>query len=238
MKTLAKKRIAAFTGTAGAMALAALVAAAPASAETTVDRPDSFTSMYSVQALPENVVGPDGAPAPGEPGAWGTFNFMINSDLDVICYDISLTGVTGPYQSAAKTATHIHQAVQGKNGPPRLAFPNPVGEGNSTSAGCLKGPFTTGLKADNGTDTGEGFTLKQIEANPSGFSADTHTAAFVPGAVRGQLAVMPAGGVDTGIATAATASADPGAMVTLAVGTLGAAAVGTLLLVRSRKRAS
>ncbi|KQR04298.1 hypothetical protein ASF72_03875 [Arthrobacter sp. Leaf141] len=219
------------------MALAAVVAAAPASAETTVDRPDSFTSMYTVQALPENVVGPDGAPAPGQPGAWGTFNFMINSDLDVICYDISLTGVTGPYQSAAKTATHIHQAVQGKNGPPRIAFPNPVGDGNSTSSGCLKGPFTTGIKADNGADTGEGFTLKQLEANPSGFSADTHTAAFVPGAVRGQLAVMPVGGVDTGVAAAA-APAQPAVAVTLAAGTVGVAALGTFLLVRARNRTS
>lgn len=106
------------------MALAALVAAAPASAETTVDRPDSFTSMYSVQALPENVVGPDGAPAPGEPGAWGTFNFMINSDLDVICYDISLTGVTGPYQSAAKTATHIPRPSRARTA--RLDWPSPT----------------------------------------------------------------------------------------------------------------
>lgn len=36
-------------------------------------------------------------------------------------------------------------------------------------------------------DTGIGFSLKEIEENPSGFFADVHTAAYVAGAVRGQL---------------------------------------------------
>lgn len=36
-------------------------------------------------------------------------------------------------------------------------------------------------------DTGTGFSLKEIEANPSGFFADVHTATYVAGAVRGQL---------------------------------------------------
>lgn len=48
------------------------------------------------------------------------------------------------------------------------------------------GPFTTGLKIE-GRDTGEGFKLSQIEANPSGFFADVHSSLAVPGAVRGQF---------------------------------------------------
>ena len=48
------------------------------------------------------------------------------------------------------------------------------------------GPFTTGLVM-MGKDTGEGFTLKQIEENPSGFMADVHSSLAVPGAVRGQF---------------------------------------------------
>merc|ERR1712000_728117 len=52
-----------------------------------------------------------GMPAPGEPGAVGYYNYGINSKDDVICYDIVLKGVTGDYQSAAKTATHIHQST-------------------------------------------------------------------------------------------------------------------------------
>jgi hypothetical protein len=39
----------------------------------------------------------------------------------------------------------------------------------------------------NGQDSGVGFTLKQIEANPKNFNADVHSSKAVPGAVRGQL---------------------------------------------------
>lgn len=172
----------------------------PASAaDDPVAEPDTFTSMFTSSATPIAVVDADGNPAPGEPGATGMFNFRINSDLDIICYDITLRGVTPPYQSMARTATHVHDADAGSGGPPRLAFPDPedAGDGTLTSTGCMQGPFTTGILAD-GVDTGDGFTLDQIEANPAGFSADTHTSAFVPGAVRGQLSAVPMGGVDTG----------------------------------------
>ena len=232
MMTTKKARIAAVTGTTGVVALLAVAGAAPAFAETAVERPDSFTSSYTVAATPDQVVGPDGAMAPGEPGAMGTFNFMINSDLEIICYDITLNGVTPPYESGAKTATHIHEAVAGESGPPRLAFPNPEGEGVLTSSGCLQGPFTTGLEGDDGIDTGDGFSLKEIEANPAGFSADTHTANFVPGAVRGQLTVRPAGGADTGAATPPVEEAG----AALALGAVGAMAVGAVMVVRSRTR--
>lgn len=211
----------------------ALVGAGPAAAETEVERPDSFTSGYTVYATPDQVVGPEGQQGVGEPGATGIFNFMINSDEEIICYEITVNGVTPPYQSAAKTATHIHQTVAGENGPPRLAFPNPEGEGEQlTSSGCMQGPFTTGLEGDNGADTGEGFSLKDIEANPAGFSADTHTSAYVPGAVRGQLEVMPMGGADTGAQVPADQS---GALpLTLTLGALGVAGLGTVLATRRR----
>ncbi len=177
-------------GGAAAAALA-LAATTPANAETAVPEPDSFTSAFVVNATPGEVIGTDGVPAPGEPGAQGTFEFRINSDLEIICYDITLTGVTGEYQSPAKTATHIHEAAAGQPGPPRIAFPNPVddGSGTRTSSGCLQGPFTTGLPA-GGPDSGTGFTLAQIEANPAGFTGDTHTAAYAAGTVRGQLVAV------------------------------------------------
>ena len=173
---------------------------------------------------------------PGEPGASGTFTYMINSDTEVICYDISLTGVTPPYQSPAKTATHIHQGDAGQAGPPRIAFPNPEddGSGTLTSSGCLQGPFTTGVVA-NGADTGEGFTLDQIEADPSAFFTDTHTAAFAAGAVRGQLTAIPVGGVETG-AGGTSVLADDGSTGTV-VGLIGGSALlaaGGALLLRRR----
>lgn len=61
--------------------------------------------------------------------------------------------IRGNYSSPARTATHIHQAVKGRSGPPRIAFPNPqplYGEGLEEfswrySLGCQRGPFTTGI---------------------------------------------------------------------------------------------
>jgi hypothetical protein len=50
----------------------------------------------------------------------------------------------------------------------------------------LKGPFTTGVMVD-GKDSGEGFHVSMIEANPTAFMADTHSSLALPGAVRGQL---------------------------------------------------
>jgi len=149
-----------------------------------------FTSIFNITATPDQVVTSTGAPAPGQPGAIGQFNYAIDSNTDTICYDVTLTGVTGDYQSAALTATHIHQGLKGASGPPRIVFPNPgpITDGVRRSVGCLTGPFVTGIKgADNVTDTGAGFKLSQIEANPAGFFTDSHTALFVPGAVRGQL---------------------------------------------------
>ncbi|SDO84728.1 CHRD domain-containing protein [Microbacterium sp. ru370.1] len=219
--------------TIGALAGVALLAVGvPAHAETEVAEPAEFTSAFTVMATPDQVINNDGVAAPGEEGATGTFTFRINSDLDIICYDIRLEGVTGDYQSPAKTATHIHEAAVGEPGPPRIAFPNPtpVGDGPRTSSGCLQGPFTTGVVA-NGADTGEGFTLKQIEADPAGFTGDSHTVDFAAGVVRGQLSAIPVGGVDTGAGGSATADAG-GWGLAAAAGGLGVVAAGALALRR------
>ncbi|MEQ3552907.1 CHRD domain-containing protein [Pseudonocardia nematodicida] len=223
-------RLAAVTA-ASALALTATAGIAMAQ-ETEVPEPDTFTSMFTVMATPDEVIDNDGNPAPGEPGATGEFNFRINSDEEIICYDITLNGVTGEYESPAKTATHIHEAAAGEPGPPRLAFPNPEGEGDTrTSSGCMQGPFTTGLEGDNGEDTATGFTLAQIEANPAGFTGDTHTAEYAPGTVRGQLMEVPMGGVETG---AGGASDNSAAYALGAAGMAAAAGAGVMLVRRSR----
>lgn len=224
------------TATAGGLGALALVAAGtlPASAETEVEMPDTFTSAYAVTATPDAVVDADGNPAPGEQGATGMFTFMINSDEEIICYDIELTGVTGEYDSPAKTATHVHQADAGEGGPPRLAFPNPAGDGDvRTSQGCLQGPFTTGLEGDDGNDTADGFSLAEIEANPAGFSADTHTAEFLPGTVRGQLQEIPVGGAETG--GEAAGAGDP-LLIGLGAGVMALGLGGVLLAGRGRQQ--
>ena len=245
---------AAFTAAASTLALGSLAAPAVADTPDQVERPDTFTSAFVVDADGEQVVDPDGNTGAGDPEASGAFIFLVNSDEEIICWDITVQGVTPPYESPAKTATHIHQTPAGENGPPRIAFPNPGPEDPDaevrTSSGCSEGPFTTGLAPD-GTDTGEGFTLDQLEEDPAGFSADTHTAAFVPGAVRGQLTFsqelldeangvedsappagdddegtddrqLPTGGVDTGAGGTATSPAT-GPLTALLVSGLGAA---------------
>jgi len=86
---------------------------------------------------------------------------------------------------------HIHEGLAGAVGPPRIAFPNPVPQkgGARVSAGCLTGPFETGIiSEDTGMDTGAGFEVSQIENNPMGFFCDVHSSLAIPGAVRGQLA--------------------------------------------------
>ncbi|MFF0909932.1 CHRD domain-containing protein [Microbacterium enclense] len=226
--------------TIGALAGAAMLAVgvAPAHAETEVAEPSEFTSAFTVMATPDQVINNDGVATPGESGATGTFTFRINSDEEIICYDIRLEGVSGDYQSPAKTATHIHEAAVGKQGPPRIAFPNPapVGDGPRTSSGCLQGPFTTGVQA-NGVDTGEGFSLAEIEANPAGFTGDSHTTAFPAGVVRGQLSAIPVGGVDTGAGGSAGGQMDAVGL-TAAAGVVGLSVATALLLNRRRPSAT
>ncbi|THV49659.1 hypothetical protein BGAL_0185g00140 [Botrytis galanthina] len=151
--------------------------------------PFVFTSTYNVVALGSEVRNGT-VSVSGPSDAVGYFNYGINAHQDIICYNITLLNVAGTYQSPAKTATHIHEAARGASGPPRLAFPNPVGDDyRRVSVGCMTGPFTTGINAPNGgPDTGTGFKVAQIEANPAGFFTDAHTNLFPLGVVRGQLA--------------------------------------------------
>jgi hypothetical protein len=150
----------------------------------------AFSTMHLVSAVPEEVVNGT-EPTGGIAGASGNFNFGINAAMNMICYNITLHNFQGDFSSPAVTATHIHEAAKGASGPPRIAFPNPEPVGTDgvvrNSAGCIKGPFTTGVMVD-GKDSGEGFHVDQIEANPAAFMADTHSSVALAGAVRGQLA--------------------------------------------------
>jgi hypothetical protein len=122
--------------------------------------PFTFTSYYEVKATPDQVVNGT-TPTGGLAGASGLFKIGINSELNLICYNIEIYGFRGEYQSPAATATHIHEAAKGASGPPRIAFPNPVDVGNGVrrSVGCQQGPFKTGLLA-NGKDTATSARLK------------------------------------------------------------------------------
>lgn len=100
--------------------------------------------------------------------------------------------------------------------------------------GEYKGPFTTGVMA-NGQDSGTGFSLRQIEADPAAFFGDSHTADFTAGVVRGQLTQVPMGGVETG----AGGTGPDAAAVTAALGAAGllaAAGAAAVAVRRSRAR--
>lgn len=82
-------------------------------------KPYVFTSKYKVYASPDQVVNASNVATGGLSGAQGWYFYRINAEKETICYDITLKGFRGEYQSPALTATHIHQADKGQNGPPR-----------------------------------------------------------------------------------------------------------------------
>lgn len=83
------------------------------------DGPFHFTSTYSVVASPDQVVDSENEFTGGLEGCTGMFNFGINADENVICYNITIDGFSGDYESPANSATHIHEAAVGMAGPPR-----------------------------------------------------------------------------------------------------------------------
>ncbi|WP_258934538.1 CHRD domain-containing protein [Nesterenkonia pannonica] len=212
---------------------ASLLLAAPAQAMNEAEWPEEFTSAYSVMAVPEEVINDEGEQETGEEGATGEFMLWMNSDTDTICYEITLNGVSGEYESPAISATHIHEASLGEFGPPRVAFadPEPVGDGVRESSGCIEGPFVTGVDDDEGNDHGEGFTVAQIEEDPSAFQADTHTDDYPAGTVRGQLMQVPLDGVETGGGGAEQSAVAPMLGVGAAAAALG---LGALAFMRRR----
>lgn len=97
------------------------------------------TTEFSVTAVPEQVPDEEGG---GNPDASATFEFTIDPDEEVICFDICSSGVEPPYESPANTSTHIHEGEPGEVGPPRVVFPDPNQrdddpEGTRRSVGCL-----------------------------------------------------------------------------------------------------
>lgn len=220
------------SGAAVASAVSAVVlGASPASA---VAEPARFTSAYTVSATPDAVYDADGQPVPGEPGASGTATLRVNSELDVICWDVTVRGVEGPLEGDL-SGMRIREAPAGFDGPSRLAVPDPEGDtARRTGSGCAQGPFVSGVEGPDGEDTGAEFTLADLEANPAAYSWDVRTAAFPQGAIRGQLVRVPVGGLETGLG-----GAQPDAAATVrTVGALGSGAVvlaAAVVLVRRQR---
>lgn len=138
----------------------------------TVDRPEVFTSTITVDVDAEQVAGESG-------DATGTYVLELNSDEDIVCFDITISDADDTPESPAPTANHIHVAPEGEAGPPIWAFPNPEmnADGDLVTQGCLQASYIG--------DTDD--TLADVEADPAGFYVDYHSATFPGGEVRGQL---------------------------------------------------
>lgn len=169
-------------------AIAATAAAYPKKPSKGSWSPFDFTSTFEVYSVPEEVVNADGEFTGGLPDSYGLWKFGINSHENVICYNITLQNFRGEYESPAITATHIHEGEKGVSGPPRIIFPDPEGDDKwRISVGCVKGPFVTGVRPNDGPDAGEGFHVREIEENPKKYYVDVHSSLAVPGANRGQF---------------------------------------------------
>lgn len=167
--------------------------------ELEVNKPRSFTSTLKTEATSDQIINNANVKVAGLEGAKGHYTLRLNTKENVVCYDITLTGFGNDeqYFSPAKTSTHTHMAAFGLSGPPRLAYKNPEQKklwwgGKSKkrySSACIKGPFTTGLLGANGLDTGSasGFTLQQLESDPTAYMSDVHTESRQAGAVRGNM---------------------------------------------------
>jgi len=110
---------------------------------------------------------------PGDPDGFGYARVTIDLDDNTVCYQLSVAQTDPP------VAAHIHSGGPGENGPVVVPFEAPT---TGLSKGCVD--VDPALAAD-------------IVANPNSYYVNVHTAAFPPGAVRGQLA--PLGWTPTGV---------------------------------------
>lgn len=103
---------------------------------------------------------------PGDPDGFGYARVTIDLDESTVCYQLSVARTDPP------VAAHIHDGGPGENGPVVVPFEAPV---TGLSKGCV--------------DV-EPALAAAIVANPNGFYVNVHSAAYPPGAVRGQLAPL------------------------------------------------
>jgi hypothetical protein len=104
----------------------------------------------------------------GDPDGFGSASFTF--DGDQVCFGITVANLDAP------AAAHIHRGGKDVNGPIVITLTQPAAGDPGASSGCvaLTTPEMAALAAE-------------IQANPRGFYANVHTAAFPGGAVRGQL---------------------------------------------------
>lgn len=142
--------------------------AAAAAAATTTTKAATTTGAATTTAAGKKyaatLTGANEAPAAGATGGTGKAEVTLDSAKGEVCYDLSVSGITGA------TASHIHDGASGVAGPVVVPFQAPAA---GTAKGCT--PADKAL-------------VDKIIANPSGYYVNVHTTDFPGGAIRGQLA--------------------------------------------------
>jgi CHRD domain len=103
----------------------------------------------------------------GDPDGFGSASFTF--DGGKVCFGITVANLDTP------AAAHIHRGGKSVNGPIVVALTAPAGGDPGASSACV--------------DVADDLAA-EIQANPRGFYANVHTAAFPNGAVRGQLKTL------------------------------------------------
>ncbi|RYE01909.1 MAG: CHRD domain-containing protein [Sphingobacteriales bacterium] len=103
-------------------------------------------------------------PGGGDPDGMGRAEISVADRADQICYDVNGIRNIGPV-----TGAHIHRGAPGVNGP--IVF-------------TLKEANEGGFK---GCSARTEWLEDRIEANPSAYYVNIHTAEYPNGAIRGQL---------------------------------------------------
>jgi hypothetical protein len=149
------------------LALPLLVAVAAVS----IAAPDAHAQTTTT--LNAALFGSEEVPGPGDPDGFGAARVTLNPMTDEVCVNIGVLRID------PATMAHIHRGAAGVAGPVVVDFTSLIipaaalpGVGSSAVSGCVKA---------------NSAVIDEIIANPAGFYVNVHNAAFMAGAVRGQL---------------------------------------------------
>jgi hypothetical protein len=132
------------------------------------DHPDGHdnagTALFAQLSGRKEISMKTGERGAGDPDGFGSASFTF--DGGQVCFGITVANLDTPVMA------HIHRGRKFENGPVVVPLTQPATGDPGASSGCV---------------TIDAALAAEIQADPRGFYANVHTAAFPDGAVRGQL---------------------------------------------------
>lgn len=113
--------------------------------------------------LTATMVGAAEAPIPGDPDGTGSARITLNPGQGDVCFALEVSGIDPP------GAAHIHRAPPGQPGPIVVPLVAPT---SGSSSGCVSASRDL---------------ISDILQNPEAYYVNVHNAAYMGGALRGQL---------------------------------------------------